>query len=422
MSQFPKTIAVLTGFPPTRDNVVWPSALPYHLLQYAPGGVSIHLFYFRGDQKNRAGWEAGFRALPLAAVTEFTPFMGRRERWWYQFKNLGRPRMPPQIDWFPVRAKDVQAIQAVCPDALWVYPNWLTPWVRPLSIARTVVTGPDSGVLHHERAISALEARVSGASEGGAAAELERSRQSRGEYAALERELLRTGAQVHVVGAPDATRFDTLARDCRIAAAKPAIFTPHPHYHYMPVRQSLDRAQGKLKVFINGHAGAVYIGDHGTRMVQGLIAQAAGLRDQFTLEFVGQQWERSVAALVRAGFTAEQRTWVDDYPSALAAADIALGLYAVGVGTKGKILQAMATGLLTLGSALAFENIAAQAGMDYLLYQQPEEIGNLLVQVAADRPTHARIAARGAVAVRHYHSPAVTASAFWRLFELSESV
>ncbi|MEI8196940.1 MAG: glycosyltransferase [Phycisphaerae bacterium] len=415
MPQVTKNIAVLTAFPPSRDNQDWPSALPYHLLLHAPQGAAIHLFYFRGDPKYRTNWEEGFKALPLASVTEFTPFMGRRERWCYQLKNLGRPKVPPQVDWFPVRGKDVRAIQAVRPEAVWVYPHWLTPWVRALGIAHTVVTGPDSGVLHHERALLALAPRAAGDSE--AAAELERSRQARGEYEALERILLGTGAQVHAVGAQDAARYDTLARDGRVAAAKPAIFTPHPHYHFLPVAQRLDRQNRKLQVFVSGHAGAVYIGDHGTRMVRGLVAQAAALRDHIALEFVGKQWEKSVAALTQAGFEVQQHTWVNDYPSALASADIALGLYAVGVGTKGKVLQAMATGLLTLGSALAFENIAAQAGTDYVLYQQPEEIGELLLRVLADRSGHAQIAAQGAAAVRKNHSPAVTAQAFWRLFQ-----
>lgn len=416
-----RRIAVVTAWPPSPDNLDWPTALPYHLLQYAPAEVELHLFYFKGLEKHRAVWEAGFAGLPLASKTELQPYMGRRERWMYQLKNVLRPQLLAQVDWFPVRKRDVRAIQAVKPDGVWLYPHWLTPWVKPLGCANTVVTGPDSAILYHERWRNELLRKASEAvavtiGEAGADQNvLAQCETALRDNLNLEKMLIKTGAVIHVVGQADADKFNQMAE--HLGKSKNACFTPHPHYKYVAKHDVLVDKTQKIRVFVNGHAGGAYIGDHARRMTESLIKHADRLRGGISMNLVGKGWEEYAGGLQAAGFEVQHRAWVENYEQALVDADIALGLYAVGVGTKGKVLQAMAAGLLVIGSDLAFENIKADK-TGYVRYELPEEIGEILTQIVSDRERFIPIAGRGTEAVRQAHSPEATALTFWKFFKV----
>jgi glycosyltransferase involved in cell wall biosynthesis len=261
-----------------------------------------------------------------------------------------------------------------------------------------VVTGPDCAVLHHERA---LDTDISGKPE-----EIEKQKYDLATYLVLERFLATSGAAVHVVGQADADRFNEHTQ------RQQAKFTVHPHFDFV-ARAAADRDGEPLRVIMSGDPFAVYIGDHGHRIVDSLMKESVKLRDRIAITLTGKNWDALAAKLLGAGYSVRHETWVEDYPATLAAHDVALCPYAVGVGTKGKVLQAMATGLLTIGSRLAFENVQATAGRDFTEYQEPEELAHLLAEIVADRKESERIAEAGANAVRKYHSPRQTGEAFW---------
>lgn len=393
-----KSIAVLLAWPPTRDNLGWPTALPWYLLSNAPAEVDIHLFYFRHEEKHRDRWMCDLKSLRLASVTELEPYWTKWENWLRLRSPASRQGFPVQVDWFPVRRKTLRRIQACKPDAIWIYPHWLSSWAAELEAEGIVVTGPDCAVLHHERALSTLISRNP--------EEIEKQKSDLATYLVLERYLATTRAAVHVVGQADADRFNELAQRPQ------AMFTVHPHFGYVA------RAEGKrggepLRVIMSGDPSAVYIGDHGQRIVDSLVKESSKLRDEIAVTLTGKNWDTLSAKLLGAGYSVRQETWVEDYPATLAAHDVALCPYAVGVGTKGKVLQAMATGLLTIGSRMAFENVQAMVGRDFLEYKEPEEISHLLAGIIEDRAEGERIAEAGANAVREYHSPHKTGEAFW---------
>jgi glycosyltransferase involved in cell wall biosynthesis len=396
------SIAVLTAWPPSRDNKGWPTALPWYLLAHPPEDVDVHLFYFRGDEKLRGQWARDVEALKLASVTELEPFWSRWEHWSGRWRRHSRRGLPIQMDWFPVRKKTIEAITAKRPDVAWLYPHWLTPWVPHFPAKRVIVTGPDSGVLHCERAIRQGTWRT--------VDEVEREVRSLSEYTKLERELISTGALVHVVGREDARRYNDLA-----AGREVARFITHPHFEYRPATRRLDEVKGKLRVFFNGNATSVYMGDHAVRIAAALEEHSASLAPRLAIDFVGKNWEAIVSSLAKAGYETTHRNWVDDFAATIAEYDIAICPYAVGAGTKGKVLQLMATGVLTIGTKIAFENICAEAGKDYVAYERPEDVVGVLGAILKDRKRYAEVASGGAEAVRENHSPVATAGQFWEV-------
>ncbi len=389
---------MLLGWPPTRDNIGWPTALPWYLLSVAPADVDIHLFYFRHEEKHRERWMADQRLLRLASITELEPYCTRWEHWLGTSNTASRQGFPIQMDWFPVRRKTVKLIQACRPDVVWIYPHWLSRWAAELEAERIVVTGPDCAVLHCERSIQhggVLTTR-----------EIEKQHADLASYKVLEQFLAGTGAAVHVVGQADADRFNELA------GRPQATFTVHPHFSYV-ARSECRRDGERLRVIMSGDPSAVYIGDHGARIVASLVNDAATLGERIAFTLTGRNWDDLAVKLVDAGYSVRTEAWVEDYPATLAAHDVALCPYAVGVGTKGKVLQAMATGLLTIGSRLAFENVQGTAQRDFIQYNEPEEVAHMLCEIVADRSRSEGVAQSGASLVRDFHSPQWTGDAFW---------
>ena len=401
-----QSIAVLLAWPPTRDNIAWPTAPPWYLLANAPANVDVHLFYFRHEEKHRERWIDDLKHLRLASVTELEPFWTRWEHWLRISNKASRQGFPVQVDWFPVRRKTVKLIQACRPDLIWIYPHWLSRWATALDAERIVVTGPDCAVLYCERVIKECV--------GCTPEESEKYQADLATYTVLEQFLAKTGSAVNVVGKADADRFNELA-------GRPlATFTVLPHFAFV-ARPDISREGEPLRVIMSGDPSASYIGAHGPRLVASLVNEAPKLREHLSITLTGRNWDSLATKLLGAGYSVRYETWVDDYSTTLAAHDVALCPYVVGAGTKCKVLQAMATGLLTIGSRFSFENVKATAGRDYMEYREPEEVARLLSEILVERSRSECIAKSGANAVREFHSPRRTGEAFW-IYALSNSV
>ncbi len=392
------SIAVVLAWPPTSDNVGWPTSLPYYLLRQAPDELDIHLFYFRGSETQQEMWARDRARLRLASATELPPYWTRWESWLGSWGKASKEGFPTQMDWFPPRERFLNAIHETAPDMVWLYPHWLSKWVPKLEAERVVVTGPDSAVLHQERAIRLGRWR--------SVAELDGEVASLRSATVLEEFLVSSKARIHVVGLDDARRYNAMAQCER------ATYTVHPHYDIAPHLRELSSLEGKIKILVNGNANTVYMGDHALQIVENLKRMASSLRERVALSFVGKNWEGMAAGLTASGYSVDHRQWVESFAAELAQHDVMLCPYAVGAGTKGKVLHAMATGLLAIGSDIAFENIdAGERG--FLKYEVPEEVGEILVGVADGRAEAAETARRGCEAVRDRHSPIRAGEVFW---------
>lgn len=78
----------------------------------------------------------------------------------------------------------------------------------------------------------------------------------------------------------------------------------------------------------------------------------------------------------------------------------------VGAGTKGKVLDALANGLLAMGTPLALENIAVTPGESCVLFNQPSEAIAALRDIHANVPKYEAMARKGRDAVLKVHDAA----------------
>jgi len=109
-------------------------------------------------------------------------------------------------------------------------------------------------------------------------------------------------------------------------------------------------------------------------------------------------------------------TWVDDYAEELVQHDIQIVPISYGTGTKGKVLSALANGLLVVGSKYALENIAVKNNESCVQYQNASDVANLLLKIAREKDKYQAIAEKGRTQVRHYHNPEKISKDFFETY------
>jgi hypothetical protein len=394
-------VAVVSAYPPCDFNLGPPTALLHQLLKHRPAHIDADLFYFSHgiDSALRERYEAALRDLRLRSATPIPP-PSRLLRALHHVRTANLRRLPAGLAQFPVRARVVRAVQRGSYDLVWFYPIAMLAWAEAIRHPRMAATGPDSSSLHFERLIRFGKwnraRRV--LLEGGQLLRNER----------LEKAWQRTGAVLHFVGRADARKFlEVTGEDAR------AFYSVHPLQDHGTVEAPLDRAAGQLSVLITGLANSVYAGDLLYRLTDALAARAPDLAGVFRFTFVGRYYDGFAERLRAAGFEVRHTPWVEDYGRELTAHQIQIFPLAVGTGTKSKVLHAMATGLLAVGTWVAFENVEAEPGRDCVLIRDMEEMPDILRNVAADRAGHAGMAERGRSRVRAGHAPERAASDFW---------
>lgn len=391
-------VSVISAFPPSKDNLGAPTALPYQILEYAPDNVDIELFYYPGSEKYRSTISRDINNLQLKRVEEIpfkNIFMQK-----YSFHRAKRRGLPWGVGRYPVDKATVKMINNSNPDYVWIYPHWLIDWIPHIACNKIIVTGPDSAVLHYERAIRF--------GKWNSYDDVFQKLYSLKENTILEKKYGTMPVKLHLVGKEDVKKYISLTH-----RTDQAFFIPHPYYDYVPIKTSIADTKGKMRIVISGGGDTVYVGDHLSRIVRELIREVQDLLPYYEFLFLGKGYDDYILDLQSVGFSVNQENWVDDFANEIAKCQIQLFPIAVGTGTKGKVLHALASGLLGIGSEFAFENVEGVPGEDYILYNKPEEITYYLKDIITNRQKYDAIAHNGSQKVRVKHSPRLICKLFW---------
>lgn len=194
-----------------------------------------------------------------------------------------------------------------------------------------------------------------------------------------------------------------------------AFFLLHPHYETTDKPISFDAP--KLRILIAGK-NDFYMKSDADRLIDTLVANN-DITDFAEITFLGKGWEQTVKRLTAAGYDCKQIAWVDNYVESIAKYDIQISPISVGSGTKGKVLDAFANGLLVIGSKFALENICVRNNDSCIAYKYVEEIPRIIKRINANRHLYEQIAEKGRRQVRTYHSPERCGK---RFFEISYNI
>ena len=124
----------------------------------------------------------------------------------------------------------------------------------------------------------------------------------------------------------------------------------------------------------------------------------------YTITFLGKGWERHVEALRSMGVEVNHIKFAPDYIEEIIKHDIQVTPITIGTGTKGKVLDALANGLLVLGTPYAMENIAVEHGTSCMVWRTPQELLQVLQDIPQRIEHYEQMAETGRQMVLEHHN------------------
>lgn len=381
-------IALISIPTPTFNNHGAASALPYHLIKGA------------GDKARFEVWTYNVNHISPAEVDETERALGVKihvlhQPWWmtWMFRlHMAVLRMLLRYPYLHYLRLDDEAraeIRAFAPDKLWIYGEETAHLARLFPDIPCVVTMPDCESLHYHRLLGKDFATRS-------LSQIMRYAWAFWQYRCMERDMRHSHALFHFVGRQDAAFFREVCTEAN------AVFLHHPLYAHRD--KTIRFHQPKVRLLFAGRYD--FYCRHGSdRLLEAMLA-AADLKSAFEVTFLGKGWEAWADRLCKAGWTCHHIAFAPNYIEELQRHDIQVNAIDVGTGTKGKVLDAIANGLLEMGSPYALENIDVTDGDSCVLFHDADEAVAKLRDIHADVARYEAMAVKGRDAVLRAHDAA----------------
>ena len=200
-----------------------------------------------------------------------------------------------------------------------------------------------------------------------------------------------------------------------------AHFIRHPHYEIKNHNSSLPKEERcfhtpKIKLLVAGQYN-LYMKQDADLLSEELRIKNEELTPHYVITFLGKGWEKHVEALRGAGYEVNHIKFAPDYIEEICKHDIQITPISIGTGTKGKVLDALANGLLVIGTPYALENIAVKHGESCIEYNNPQDVIDILIDIPNNRAHYEKVAASGCEIVLTLHNPTRISS---QLFKITE--
>ena len=399
-------IVFISNIFPTPDNYKAASALSYHLLKYRPKDVEIISYSFNANQVPEKA-----RSLIEKDLNIKTKLIesSRLIKWLFKLhltflKNL----LPYPFGYYNRLSKHIiKQIKELSPDGIWINGDCLSVAMKQFESLPRVMTMPDCVPLYYHRLMGDNFLWKNWFLLMGNCDQYYKNVRMEREYP--------TGPHIfyHLVGEEDRNFFK------RINPLAKAIFIRHPHYNYLPAKH-INFSHSKIKILIAGQYN-LYMKTAFDQLLPKLCNEKE-LTRQYSITFLGRGWNQAVKQLQHAGYESNSIEYVDIYLEEIIKYDIQLTPISVGTGTKGKVLDALANGLLVIGTPYALENLAVEDGKSCLCYKEPEDLAHLLKTIPSDREHFQAIAEAGRKAVLKFHNREKVASELFSLFDQLQKV
>lgn len=410
-----KTI-LITFITPTPENVRGTSALPYHLIK---GGILNDNVNLNDNQfdiytfNNNGLSEEKIREVEkeLAVTIKVIPLPK-----WYQWMFMLHLLFLrvflkyPFGNYITLPKQYVDKIKAQKPDMIWVMGEELTRIIKQFPNHQRIQIGPDTESLYYYRMMGRRFV-MNNAIEYWKCALMYRK------YARMEREFCTDdNFTYYAVGEEDVRHLQQLNPQVK------AKFLRHPHYEVNKLKikngeLKIKFHQPKIKLLIAGQYN-LYMQQEADLLSEKFRVKSEELAPNYAITFLGKGWEKHVGALKSTGWEVEYIKFAPDYIEEICQHDIQITPIAIGTGTKGKVLDALANGLLVIGTPYALENIAVEHGVSCIEYSSANEVIAWLTDIPNNRKRYERMAEMGREAVLEHHGRKQVSR---QLFELANS-
>lgn len=412
-------ITLITFVTPSSENIRGTSALPYHLIKggsptpslpEGEGDVAHNFSIYTFNNNALSDEKIAEVSQELGAEIKTVP-MPRWYRWMFRLHILFlRIFMKyPFINYIKLPQKYVNEIKAKKPDMIWVMGEELSRIVKLFPNQRRIQIGPDTESLYYYRMMGRRFVMNNPLSYWKNALMYRK-------YARMEREFCTDkDFTYYAVGEEDVRHLQQLNPKVQ------ARFLRHPHYEISKLRTKNEELRmrfhsPKIKVLIAGRYD-LYMKQEADLLSSQFTVHSSQLSENYVITFLGKGWEKHVETLREAGYEVEHIKFAPDYIEEICKHDIQITPIAIGTGTKGKVLDALANGLLVIGTPYAMENIAVKHGESCIEYHQPSEVITWLHEIAKDPKKFEEMARAGQQQVQTLHNPTRVSS---QLFKITE--
>ena len=233
------------------------------------------------------------------------------------------------------------------PDIVWIYGEELAGLSIFFPDSKCIVTMPDSESLYYYRMLRQPWATMN-------LLQIMKYSFAYWQYKGLESHICKENVIYHFVGKEDADFFKSMNGQAK------SLFMRHPLYAYNS-EKTIKFHQPKIKLLFTGRYD--FYCQHGSDDFLSELAKNCNvLSSYFEITFLGKGWGVWNEKLHEAGFQSQHISFASDYIAELQNHDIQVNAIDVGTGTKGKVLDGIANGLLIIGTPYALENISVKNG------------------------------------------------------------
>ncbi len=398
-------IVLIAGLVPYKENYKGTTALPYHLMKHRPKDVEIECFLFNGNQ------------LPQNEIKDVEKELNIKihlfkESWWskaiikYHLSFIRIFLKYPLQYYIKLSRKTIDEIEELHPDGIWIYGEEHSRIVNQFKGFRRVHTLPDAESLYYHRMLGTRFVMNEMKKYWRCAFMFPKFRH-------MERDFDRDKSiHYHLVGEADAEFLRDMAPGIQ------AHFIRHPHYDVAPLSEPR-HFHSPIRLLIAGQYN-LYMKQDADEFVSELLGvdnkTKEGLQINYQITFLGHGWEQHASDLQKDGWNVQHITFAPNYIEEVTRHDIQLAPISIGTGTKGKVLDALANGLLVIGTPYAMENIAVESGKSCIVYHSAKEAVAAMQYIANNVEKYEAIAEEGRNAVLKYHSRTLVSSQLFDLF------
>ena len=397
-------VTMISMMMPAAENIRGTSALPYHLLAGRDKSIEVILYSYNLNRLSKEQIDSIAKELNIKIYLLPVP-------WWYNF--FLRFLLPFRIllnypigNYISLSSSQLDTVINDYPDVIWIYGEELSRVSRQLKDFKRVHTLPDCESLYYYRMLGkrfAIRNKI----------RFWRSAFMYPKYLNMEKQFdTSSNIHYHLVGKEDVNFLKEICPGIQ------AHFLRHPHYQVAKPAKVISFSSPKIKVLFAGQYN-LYMQQDADMLIDCLIKSKdlSELKEHYVYTFLGKGWDHHVVRLNNAGYETHHIKFAPDYIEEICKHDIQVTPICIGTGTKGKVLDAIANGLLVIGTWYALENIAVKHLESCIEYGEAKDFIKILKDIIVRRNYYENIALKGRKSILERHNQKLISEHLFRFMK-----
>ena len=397
-------VTMISMMMPAAENIRGTSALPYHLLAGRDKSIEVILYSYNLNRLSKEQIDSVAKELNIKIRLLPVP-------WWYVFflRFLSPFRILlnyPIANYIRLSSSQLDTIINDNPDAIWIYGEELSRVSRQLKDFRRVHTLPDCESLYYYRMLGkrfAIRNKI----------RFWRSAFMYPKYLNMEKRFdTSSNIHYHLVCKEDVNFLKEICPGIQ------SHFLCHPHYQVAKPAKVISFNSPKIKVLFAGQYN-LYMQQDADMLIDCLIKSKdlSELKEHYVYTFLGKGWDHHVERLNNAGYETHHIKFAPNYIEEICKHDIQVTPICIGTGTKGKVLDAIANGLLVIGTWYALENIAVKHLESCIEYDEAKDFIKILKDIIVRRNYYENIALKGRKSILERHNQKLISEHLFRFLK-----